>query len=246
VRLLAVLLLSASVAAAQEPPRALACLARWYAVQPVHSDAGWFAALPDGQQIPYEKGERSLQEKVEAPAVKDMFAMPYRTGPWTLATDPNDDPGRIRVEPIFRATYGDSLQAVSKQTSQVDFFGQTVRMHVHAAAPLRRVVTRLKEVVAQRPALKSFLTPTGGTLVWRRIAGTKRLSAHAYGIAIDLNPGHSHYWRWSKTPPANGDLPTEIIEAFEAEGFIWGGRWHHFDTMHFEWRPELLEATCQP
>src|SRR5690242_16362928 len=27
---------------------------------------------------------------------------------------------------------------------------------------------------------------------------------------------------------------------FEQHGFIWGGRWAHYDTMHFEYRPELL------
>ena len=34
------------------------------------------------------------------------------------------------------------------------------------------------------------------------------------------------------------------VDAFEAEGFIWGGRWYHFDTMHFEYRPELLDGSC--
>ena len=28
--------------------------------------------------------------------------------------------------------------------------------------------------------------------------------------------------------------------AFEAEGFIWGGKWSEFDLMHFEYRPELI------
>ena len=23
-------------------------------------------------------------------------------------------------------------------------------------------------------------------------------------------------------------------------GFIWGGKWYHYDTMHFEFRPELV------
>jgi len=35
-------------------------------------------------------------------------------------------------------------------------------------------------------------------------------------------------------------IPWEIILVFEKYGFIWGGKWHHYDTMHFEYRPEFL------
>jgi HSP20 family protein len=35
-------------------------------------------------------------------------------------------------------------------------------------------------------------------------------------------------------------MPQEIVSIFERQGFIWGGKWNHFDTMHFEYRPELL------
>ena len=41
-------------------------------------------------------------------------------------------------------------------------------------------------------------------------------------------------------------IPYEIVEIFERHGFIWGGRWYHFDTMHFEYRPELLPQQAQP
>jgi hypothetical protein len=34
--------------------------------------------------------------------------------------------------------------------------------------------------------------------------------------------------------------PQEIVEIFEKHGFIWGGKWSHFDLMHFEYRPEML------
>ena len=34
--------------------------------------------------------------------------------------------------------------------------------------------------------------------------------------------------------------PKAVIEAFESEGFIWGGKWTLWDNMHFEYRPELL------
>lgn len=35
-------------------------------------------------------------------------------------------------------------------------------------------------------------------------------------------------------------IPWPIILIFEKYGFIWGGKWHHYDTMHFEYRPELF------
>ncbi|MDD9945395.1 MAG: M15 family metallopeptidase [Myxococcales bacterium] len=35
-------------------------------------------------------------------------------------------------------------------------------------------------------------------------------------------------------------MPADVVQAFERHGFIWGGRWYHYDTMHFEYRPELL------
>ena len=46
-------------------------------------------------------------------------------------------------------------------------------------------------------------------------------------------PKHPTRWR--------NRIPQAIVDAFEAEGFIWGGRWFHYDTMHFEYRPELLD-----
>ncbi len=35
-------------------------------------------------------------------------------------------------------------------------------------------------------------------------------------------------------------VPLQIVEVFEEQGFIWGGKWFFFDTMHFEYRPEIL------
>jgi len=59
----------------------------------------------------------------------------------------------------------------------------------------------------------------------------------------------SAYWRWQR-PPAplrwRNQIPQAIVDAFEAEGFVWGGRWFHYDTMHFEYRPELLDPGCYP
>jgi hypothetical protein len=52
------------------------------------------------------------------------------------------------------------------------------------------------------------------------------------------------YWRW-QSPTQIGTFSrknwsSKIIEAFEHRGFIWGDKWWHFDTMHFEYRPEII------
>ncbi len=73
-------------------------------------------------------------------------------------------------------------------------------------------------------------------------ASRSQRSMHGYGIAIDLASAQADYWRWSGGERARyrNRLPAEIVAAFERHGFIWGGRWRHFDTMHFEYRPELI------
>jgi hypothetical protein len=57
------------------------------------------------------------------------------------------------------------------------------------------------------------------------------------------------YWRWAMSQEQEWySLPYErrwmvprpIVQAFEKEGFIWGGKWFYFDTIHFEYRPEIL------
>jgi len=75
------------------------------------------------------------------------------------------------------------------------------------------------------------------------VADTGKMSMHSYGAAIDLNLAVSDYWFWQKHVSKiayRNRMPAEIVEIFERHGFIWGGKWYHFDTMHFEYRPELL------
>lgn len=67
-------------------------------------------------------------------------------------------------------------------------------------------------------------------------------SPHSFGIAVDLNPDKGPYWQWSKLRPhpLQKTFPSAIVSLFEDNGFIWGGKWEHFDLMHFEYRPELI------
>ena len=82
---------------------------------------------------------------------------------------------------------------------------------------------------------------------YRRIAGTDRLSCHASGRAIDINPRLNPWIKNGKTAPANGgynpakpgtltpDHP--IVRLLEGLGWTWGGRWESVkDYQHFEKR----------
>lgn len=236
-----------STPSAEVPPPALACLAKWYSVEPVQVNGKWMAKLPEGKTYPFDDGRvKSFDEKLDEPDLEDTFSIPYHTGPITPVTQENEDPGRIRFEPLFHATYGASQAQVD--VVSIEFLGQKLKVHRKVAPIFARVEKRLEAVLDKDPTLRPFLTNMGGTFNWRKIANTNRQSAHSYGVSIDLNVARSHYWEWAKpkTPMHwENRIPQVIVDAFEAEGFIWGGRWYHYDTMHFEYRPELLDPACR-
>jgi hypothetical protein len=226
------------------PPPELACLARHYAVTPIAERGAWYAALPEGGRIPFDDGQpKSFADRLARPDVKDLFLLPYRPGPLRPVETEDDDPGRIRVEAILAATYGPHPAAEQVRTR---FLGLPVRMHRRVLPALARVAARLEHARQVDPGLGPFLRRLSGGFAARKIAGTDRTSAHAYGIAIDLDKSLSDYWRWSRGRPLRwrNRIPQAIVDAFEAEGFIWGGRWYHYDTMHFEYRPELFGPPC--
>jgi hypothetical protein len=237
VRLLLPVVFLAPAQLAPTPPPALQCLVRHYGVVAEAADGAWWARV-GAVRIPYDDGKtKTPEERLEHPDVEDTFRPRYVAGPIRPVSAPDEDPGRARLDEIFRAAYPKSALV------RIDFLGHTVRVHQKAAPAFARVAARLGKAVAADPSLQPFVARLGGTFNERNIAGTDRPSAHSYGIAIDLNDKLSSYWRWEKGGWKNR-IPQAIVDAFEAEGFIWGGRWFHFDTMHFEYRPELLDGSC--
>lgn len=205
--------------------------------------------LTGGQRLVYDDGSaRDARQALEAPDVRTMLAQAYPLGPVDEASAhpaPDFDPGRARVQALFEALYGHSQQAVRHNCEAVRFDGHGLAFNARhgAAQALSRVWQRIEALLPQHPEFRSVLRPLGGTLAWRHIAGTKRLSMHSFGVALDLNP-HLPYWRNAGDPGAiparRKAFPPELLAAFEAEGFIWGGKWASFDLMHFEYRPELI------
>ncbi|MBI5321696.1 M15 family metallopeptidase [Bradyrhizobium sp.] len=205
----------------------------------------------DGTRMPLgSAGARHpFAEMLERGSIREQFAIPYplATAPFRPpATD--EDPGRIRNEAFFLKMYGDCRRGeVTAKLRSVAWLprhgGGTVR-----ATTVNGVADQLEKVSRELDALPQdmirYLIPTSGIYNCRPIAGTNRLSVHAFGAAIDINAGFGDYWQWTKRPEGalvwRNRIPREIVEIFERHGFIWGGRWYHFDSLHFEYRPELI------
>lgn len=230
--------------------RAYAALTAAYgeAIGPVtrHASGHWLVQI-NGSEVLFEDGrEKDFPTLLNAPDVEDTFNQVY---PLTNPTDSlpkNFDPGRFRVEPMFQALYGHDARAVEAGCTTVLFCGQKVRFSQRcgAADALTKVSAELEKLFAKSPGLRVYTRELGGTFQWRTVAGTTRLSNHSFANSIDLNVSKAAYWKWDggkrlATFTRSG-FPQEIIEAFERHGFIWGGKWYHYDTMHFEYRPELI------
>jgi len=205
----------------------------------------------DNVRILYDDGKvKSFEEKLDHPDLQDMLAQVYPAGE-SLEYQPDYDPGRFRVTAFFNTVYGGASKQVQANLTTVNFCGQQVQINARngAAAALGRVGEKLAALVRGKPELRKYLFPLGGSVNWRNIDGTNRPSPHSWGIAIDLNSQYGAYWRWQKSPTVafilnlRRSYPGEIVKIFEAQGFIWGGKWSHYDLMHFEYRPELLVKT---
>jgi hypothetical protein len=198
----------------------------------------------DGTPMPWDDGkQKPHQALLNAPDLEDQFTYRYST---THPPGENQDPGRIRYAPFFAKLYGDSRLQVRRALKRVRWLPargrKSVRIHSRAAEPLAAVAA---ELAALPRRFKKYLRKPPQTFVWRHVRGTKRLSAHSYGIALDLALPFADYWRWRGVHRYRNRIPMEIVRIFEKHGFIWGGRWYHFDTMHFEYRPELLVEPCR-
>jgi hypothetical protein len=205
----------------------------------------------DGTEMPLDdwRGEKPFEQWLDEPDIEDMFRLPYTTGDPTGVPAKNFDPGRARNAAFFEKMYGDCRKGeTAGKLADVVWLpkkkGQRLRItSVNGiAAKLTAVSRELDELPA---SFDKYLIPSEGAYNCRVIAGTSRVSGHGHGIAIDIATRNTNYWRWSK-PAADGsypyknEIPMEIVRIFEKHGFIWGGKWYHYDTMHFEYRPEML------
>jgi hypothetical protein len=142
---------------------------------------------------------------------------------------------------FFNHIYGDCTKGeVEKNLVDIKWFGGKILKATRINGVAKQLQQVADEIQKAGKDVELAAAPSAGTYMCRVIDGTKRQSAHGLGIAIDVNLKVSDYWRWRKGPYRNR-VPQGLVDIFERHGFIWGGKWFHYDTMHFEYRPEMLK-----
>lgn len=227
-----------------------AALARAYPDHIARVD-GTHVTMRDGTRLPISDGRegKTPAQRLETADIDDMFFDPYPLGRPAGPPARDVDPGRVRNEALFDAMYGDCRRGqVEPRLRNVAWMPRLSGGSTLKVTTVNGVADRLEAVIRDLerlpPEMTRYLVPSAGTYNCRVIAGTNRRSMHSYGAAIDINVSLSDYWLWAGGEGATyrNRIPYEIAAIFEKHGFIWGGKWSHFDTMHFEYRPELLPA----
>ena len=210
----------------------------------------------DGTETVYDDGvvKTGFDEMLKQASPKDQMSLPYPAGWPTNEPGMKEDPGRIRCEALFRKMYGAAAAEVERELVDVPWpaAGAAKKLRFtranDAAKALQSVGT---EINALPKDVKRYVAKPVGTFTWRTVASEERNSPHSYGIAVDFQlPAPLYrYWRWDAK--GGTDAPAypkdvlkdgrlgQIVTIFERHGFIWGGKWRHYDSMHFEYRPEL-------
>jgi hypothetical protein len=163
--------------------------------------------------------------------------------------------------PVYNIAFYDTLydgatrRKIESHITRFDYLGVRVSVHERIVEPLKRVETRLYALSSRDTDVRDFISSISSIegYNWREIADSPSRSNHSWGFAVDILPRNwekkNIYWnwvsywneKWMLIPLERRWMPPQaVIDVFESEGFIWGGKWLLWDNMHFEYRPELL------
>lgn len=235
----------------------LSCLADAYPDKLSLSSDKQLTSVQTGQKYPYQpdKKYKDFQDELDRADLFSQLRQPYHKGLLETPPQHNDDPGRLRHMPLFMDMYGKSSAEVAKNLIAVYWAPCQCKIQFSQVNGAAQALEAVGHAIHQA-GLSEYMSQSLGTYQWRNIAGTRRLSMHALGVAIDfkLPKNLGRYWKWDS--PVQGHVrkfPSEIllnedfnqiVNIFESQGFVWGGKWWHYDSIHFEYRPELTLPGC--
>jgi peptidoglycan LD-endopeptidase CwlK len=210
--------------------------------------------LKSGEKFPYQTHlpKTDWIEKIDHADLSTQLEQRYDSGGIETPPPYLFSPGRLRYQPFFQALYGRDKKAIEKNLTTIEWptlKGKT-KLQVTKVEGVDKKLYAIGQEIARLPKADRIWAERAATYCYRVIKDTDRLSMHSFGIAIDLAPNTTQYWKDEASAETahigyKNTMPLSIVRIFEKHGFIWGGRWYHYDTMHFEYRPELLAPSCK-
>lgn len=198
--------------------------------------------IPDPEPEPTSKpvaNSLKISNPLDQPYYKPSLAYKCYNADRFIEVYGGGDPG---------SCYSKAQSYVSSHLTSVSILGKSITVHKDAYPAFKAVSDELnKSSVA-----KKYKINTIGAYVFRCNVNASTsdrndlcsdgcvLSAHAFGIAVDIN------WDENCNGCSNFTIPMEIVDVFEAYGFRWGGRYKsvfgsRIDAMHFEYMYDLCK-----
>jgi hypothetical protein len=111
-----------------------------------------------------------------------------------------------------------------------------MRCHVKVAQAFKNVFTDILASYGEQKINELEINDFGGCFNYRLMRGSKtKLSAHAWGTAIDLDPNRNTLKETSATARFARIEYKAMIDIFEKHGFASLGRLQNRDWMHFQY-----------
>lgn len=109
-------------------------------------------------------------------------------------------------------------------------FARGIRMHRRCHQAFTAAFTDVLQTLGHDFIVANRLDISGGAFNYRVERGGARLSVHAWGCAIDMDPAHNPFpARWRK-----GMIDARFAAILEKHGFTWRGANADIDPMHFQ------------
>lgn len=207
-----------------------------------------------GHAIHFRDGRMLGEDHLGEADGYEPFFFRYSLEPLETPPAPEDGPGQ--ATDVLEAFFGRRESEIRRHCESVTFLGRRLFVNSLLVDPLQAVENDIRAAARRDPQVNRWIEnlEVAYSFMDKGIAGSNTRSYHAWGLAVDLVPesyGGKHvYWRWSRVFDREGwsriplarrwSPPRPVVKAFEAHGFLWGGKWAHFDQIHFEYRPEIV------
>jgi hypothetical protein len=127
----------------------------------------------------------------------------------------------IRWVPVFPMFYSDGEHTPLK----------TMRIHKKCFNAFEAAFKDVLATLGHDYIVAHRLNISGGTYCFRLQRGGSRLSVHAWGCAIDMDPGHNPFpHKWT----GGAMIDAKFADILTRHGFCWRGAHGDDDPMHFQ------------